>query len=133
MPEEPAPSDDERHELDELDELDELAPVDDADRPGFQPGTGQLPSVIKRTRARYGGAGAGLAAAMLAVRDILEKPKDEIAVVVDAPSDPVDLDNDGVVVPLDEGVIAQAPPQARPPVDPSVARAWVSRQIRRRR
>ena len=127
MPEEPAPSDDERHELDEL------APVDDAHRPGFQPGTGQLPSVIKRTRARYGGAGAGLAAAMLAVRDILEKPKDEIAVVVDAPSDPVDLDNDGVVVPLDEGVIAQAPPQARPPVDPSVARAWVSRQIRRRR
>lgn len=118
---------------DEPDELGPTGAVDDADRPGFQPRSGQLPSVIKRTRARYGGGAAGLAAAMLAVRDLLEKPKDDTVVVVESNSDPVDLDGEGVVVPLDDGAVAQAPPQVREPTDPSVAREWVRRQINRRR
>lgn len=145
MVDEPDRPDDERSEADvdafddefDADAFDdELGPtgaVDDADRPGFQPRSGQLPSVVKRTRARYGGGAAGLAAAMLAVRDLLEKPKDDTVVVVESNSDPVDLDGEGVVVPLDGGAVAQAPPQVREPTDPSVAREWVRRQINRRR
>ena len=88
---------------------------------------------VRRAKARYGMLGAAMAGAMIALRDILEKPKDEVAVVVDAPSDPLDLDTDGVRVPLPEGQAATAPPQARPVTDPAAARAWTQRMLDRNR
>jgi len=90
-------------------------------------------TTVRRTRARYGVLGAPMAGAMLALRDILEKPKDDAAVVVEASSDPVDLDEHGITVPLDQGLAAKAPPQLRPPADPAAARAWTQRMLDRNR
>jgi hypothetical protein len=54
-------------------------------------------SMIEEGRRRAGAAGAMMAGAMIALRDIFEgPPKDQGSVVVDSPSDPVDLDEDGV-------------------------------------
>jgi hypothetical protein len=43
-------------------------------------------------RKRKGVAGAMLAGAMIAVRDILEMPKDDEAVIIEASSEPEDID-----------------------------------------
>lgn len=90
-------------------------------------------ATVQRARKRYGMLGAAMAGAMLAVRDILEKPKDDAAVVVEASSDPVDLDEHGITVPLDEGMAAKAPPQARPVTDAAAARQWTQRVLDRNR
>ena len=51
----------------------------------------------ERGRKVGGAAGAALAGAMIAIRDIYEgPPKDEGSVVVDAPTEPEDVDRDGV-------------------------------------
>ncbi len=84
--------------------------------------------VVRNARKRYGVAGAMLAGAMVALRDLLEKPKDDQAVVVDAPSEPTDMDHDGITVPVAPGLCAHSPAQLRPPSDPAVARDWMRRQ-----
>ncbi len=84
--------------------------------------------VVRHARKRYGVAGAMLAGAMVAMRDLLEKPKDDQAVVVDAPSEPTDMDHDGITVPVAPGMSAHSPAQLRPPSDPAVARDWLRRQ-----
>jgi hypothetical protein len=60
-------------------------------------------AVIRRARSKAGGGGAILAGAMLGLRDVLSGPKKEqIAVVVDAPTEPIDLDEHGINVDIDE-------------------------------
>jgi hypothetical protein len=56
-------------------------------------------SMIEEGRRKAGTAGAIMAGAMIAIRDIYEgPPKDEGAVVVDSPSEPLDLDEEGVTL-----------------------------------
>ena len=112
---------------DEYDEYDE--PVDPrlVDRPaGGHP-------MVRAGRRRYGVVGAAMAGAMLALRDLLEKPKDDAAVVVEAASEPTDMDTDGITVPVAPGLAAHAPAQPRPASDPDVARAWTRRHLDRKR
>ncbi len=90
-------------------------------------------SAIAHGRRIGGAAGAALAGAMIAIRDIYEGPKrDDGQVVVDAPSEPHDVDRDGVELTADEigGPDAIAvPAQPRRPVLPSPA---TRRRARRR-
>jgi hypothetical protein len=74
-------------------------------------------SAIAAGRRKAGLAGAAMAGAMLAVSDIVEGPKkDDAPVVVEASSDPLDVDTDGVALTVD-GVDVAAPPLTRlPPV-----------------
>jgi hypothetical protein len=78
-------------------------------------------SMIEHGRRIGGVAGAALAGAMIAVRDIYEGPKrDDGQVVVDAPSEPHDVDRDGVELTAEEvggpdAVTVPAQPR-RPPV-----------------
>jgi hypothetical protein len=59
--------------------------------------------MIAEGRRKAGVAGAMMAGAMIALRDIYEGPKkDDGSVVVDAPTDPLDLDEDGVTFAADE-------------------------------
>jgi len=60
-------------------------------------------SMIAEGRRKGGALGAAMAGAMIALRDIIEGPKkDEGVVVVDSPTDPIDLDEDGVRLEADE-------------------------------
>ncbi|HMK11745.1 MAG TPA: hypothetical protein VK461_09200 [Acidimicrobiales bacterium] len=63
-------------------------------------------------RKRQGVAGAMLAGAMIAIRDILETPKDDGAVVIEASSEPEDLD-EGMSFVVDPNTIAYTPPIPR--------------------
>jgi hypothetical protein len=54
-------------------------------------------AMIDRGRQIGGVAGAALAGAMIAIRDVYEgPPKDQGSVVVDAPTEPEDIDGDGI-------------------------------------
>ena len=90
-------------------------------------------SMIEHGRRIGGAAGAALAGAMIAVRDIYEGPKrDSGQVVVDAPSEPHEVDRDGVELTAEEvgGADAVAvPAQPRRPVLPSPS---ARRRARRR-
>jgi hypothetical protein len=60
-------------------------------------------SMIAEGRRKAGAVGAMMAGAMIAIRDVVESPKkDDGSVVVDAPTDPLDLDDDGVTLGADE-------------------------------
>jgi hypothetical protein len=60
-------------------------------------------SMVAEGRRKAGAVGAIMAGAMIALRDIVEGPKkDEGVVVVDSPTDPLDLDTDGVRFEADE-------------------------------
>ncbi|MGH9270734.1 MAG: hypothetical protein ACRDZ2_05635 [Ilumatobacteraceae bacterium] len=90
-------------------------------------------SMIEHGRRMGGAAGAALAGAMIAVRDIYEGPKrDDGQVVVDAPSEPHDVDRDGVELTADEvgGIDAVAVP-AQPRLPP-ITRSNTRRRARRR-
>ncbi len=63
-------------------------------------------AVIRRARQKTGSGGAILAGAMLGLRDILEGPKKtEVAIVVAAPTEPVDLDEEGIRVTIGDTVV----------------------------
>ena len=56
-----------------------------------------------RGRQIGGLAGAAMAGAMIAIRDVVEgPPKDQGAVVVDAPTEPEDIDSDGLELDADD-------------------------------
>ena len=95
---------------DELDELDELEAADGPINVASDP--------IATARRRHGAAGAALAAGMVAINDILlmRPPKEEAPIVVASPTEPTDIDADGIHVPVDEARSVFAPPQ--PPADP---------------
>ncbi len=86
---------------------------------------GRVPRSLRHTRSvaepepverkRHGITGAMLAGAMIAVRDILETPKDQDAVIVQASAEPEDIDGEGMNFMLDPDTIAYTPPLARRP------------------
>lgn len=72
---------------------------------------------IGTARRRHGASGAILAAGMFGLDIALgRKPKEEAPIVVAASSEPVDIEKDGIEVPVDENTSVYAPPQ--PPSDP---------------
>jgi hypothetical protein len=88
-------------------------------------------SSVEQGRRIGGLPGAMMAGAMVALRDIYEGPKrDDGVVVVDAPSEPHDVDQDGVTLAASElggPDDVAVPPQPR--IEPVVSR----RRARRRR
>ncbi|MDO8364550.1 MAG: hypothetical protein Q7V88_16785 [Actinomycetota bacterium] len=72
---------------------------------------------IATARRRHGAAGAMLAAGMFGIDVALgRKVKQEAPVVVAAATEPVDIETDGIHIPLDDTTSVYAPPQ--PPTDP---------------
>lgn len=108
-----ATTDDGEHESGEQEQVwraiegDQLMPIDPSN-----------PDVVETARRRYGSAGAGLAAAMFAVDQALTgKQKPETVQVQEAAGDPVNVDDDGITVAIDEDRSVQAPPlERRPPL-----------------
>ena len=79
-------------------------------------------AVIRRARAKGGSGGAMLAGAMLGMRDVLEGPKKEqIAIVVDAPTEPIDVDEEGIRIDFEDTSVA-AP--ALPPMATRKVTKW---------
>jgi hypothetical protein len=73
---------------------------------------------IDTARKRHGPAGAILAAGMFGVDIALgRKPKQEAPVVVSSNSEPVDIDTDGIHIPVDDHLSVVAPPL--PPSQPT--------------
>jgi hypothetical protein len=83
----------------------------------------QPADIVAAARRRHGAAGAMLAAGMVAINDVLlgQKPKEEAPIVVASPTEPHDVDRDGITVPVDAATSVFAPPQ--PPTDPYAAPA----------
>ena len=76
------------------------------------------PDVVASAKRMYGKGGMFLAAGMLGLEKILqEKKKPESVQVQEAASEPVDVDADGITVPIDDSTSVNAPPLApRPPL-----------------
>ncbi len=76
------------------------------------------PDVVASAKRMYGRGGMFLAAGMLGLDKILqEKKKPESVQVQEAASEPVDVDADGITVPIDESTTVNAPPlEPRAPV-----------------
>jgi hypothetical protein len=69
---------------------------------------------VRTARRRHGAAGAIVAAGMFGLDQALgRKPKEEAPIVMAASDEPVDIDNEGITVPVDERVSVVAPPQPR--------------------
>jgi hypothetical protein len=76
---------------------------------------------VNTARRRHGAAGAVLAAGLFGVDIALgRKPKEEAPIVVDAASDPHDIDKDGIRIPVDADTHVWAPPL--PPSQPPAAK-----------
>ena len=77
----------------------------------FEPAGSDL---IDTARRRHGTVGAVVAAGMLGIEQVLgRKPKEEAPIVVAAPTDPLDVDRDGIAVVIDDEVALVAPPLPR--------------------
>jgi len=70
---------------------------------------------IRSARRRHGAAGAIVAAGMFGLDQALlgRKPREEAPIVMAASDQPVDIDDEGIVVPVDSGTSILAPPQPR--------------------
>ena len=69
---------------------------------------------VSTARRRHGGMGAIMAAGMLGLDQALgRKPKEEAPIVMAASDEPVDIDHEGITVPVDDSVSVVAPPQPR--------------------
>lgn len=69
---------------------------------------------IRAARRRHGAAGAIVAAGMFGLDQALgRKPKEEAPIVMAAADEPVDIDHEGIVVPVDRDLSVIAPPQPR--------------------
>ncbi|MEM8903745.1 MAG: hypothetical protein AAGF02_08600 [Actinomycetota bacterium] len=82
-----------------------MEPVPEVDDPGIdvaaiiaeEAEAARRRAAIEAGRRRAGTAGAAMAGIMLAISDIYEpKNRDEVAIVEEAPGDPVDIDVDGI-------------------------------------
>lgn len=84
------------------------ADIDDADR-------------VSDARRRLGRGGAMLAAGMLGLDQVLSgKKKEEAPIIVDANSDPHDIDADGIRVRVSDDAEVVSPPLPRtPPLKPA--------------
>lgn len=78
------------------------------------------PTPIETARKRHGAAGAMLAAGMLGLDYAmgLKPEKEEVPILVSSPTEPVDIDSDGLVIPVDDQMSVYAPPQPRSPSTP---------------
>ena len=66
--------------------------------------------LVRRAAQRYGTVGAMLAGGMVVFDKLLgRKPKQEAAVVIEASSDPIDIDHDGITIELDEHITVHSP------------------------
>jgi hypothetical protein len=80
-------------------------------------------AMIAAARRRHGSLGAVVAAGMLGFEKLLgRKPREEAPIVVDAPSEPVDIDSDGISVAVDDLTTVVAPPLPRVPPTPAPSR-----------
>ena len=69
---------------------------------------------IDTARRRHGAVGAIMAAGMFGLDQALgRKPKEEAPIVMAASDEPVDIDHEGITVPVNDGVSVIAPPQPR--------------------
>jgi hypothetical protein len=85
------------------------APGDDADIERVE-----ASDMVRTARRRHGTAGAIVAAGMFGLDQALgRKPKQEAPIVMAASDEPVDIDNDGITVPVDDSLSVVAPPQPR--------------------
>ena len=83
---------------------------------------------VRTARRRHGAAGAIVAAGMFGLDQALgRKPKEEAPIVMAASDEPVDIDDHGITVSVDDTLSVVAPPQPRS--DPLPSR----RRRRRRR
>jgi hypothetical protein len=74
-------------------------------------------AAIEAGRRKGGAAGAVLAGAMVAMRDVLEgPPKEEIPIEVEASGQPHDLERDGVEVTVGDVGVAAPPLERRDPL-----------------
>lgn len=74
-------------------------------------------AAIAAGRRKGGAAGAAMAGAMLAMRDIVEGPKkDDAPVTVEASGDPHDLERDGFGLSIGDVEVAAPPLERKPPV-----------------
>ena len=86
---------------------------------------------VRGARRRHGTAGAVLAAGMFGLDQALgRKPKEEAPIVMAAADEPVDIDHEGIVVPVDDSVSVVAPPQPRSDPLPSRRRRRSSNKRR---
>jgi hypothetical protein len=68
------------------------------------------PDPIATAQRRYGGAGAVIAAGMFGLEMAMGiKPKPESVQIQEAPTDPIDVDRDGISVKVDDTVTVHAP------------------------
>jgi len=66
--------------------------------------------LVRRAAQRYGTVGAMLAGGMVVFDRLLgRKPKEEAAVVFEASSDPLNIDDDGITVELNEHITVHSP------------------------
>ena len=75
-----------------------------------------IPSTpVTTARRHYGVGGAMLAGGMLGLEKALEmRPaKQEAPIVVAAPTEPIDIDSEGIDVPIDDETSVYTPPQPR--------------------
>ncbi len=78
------------------------------------------PDVIETARRRYGGAGAALAAGMFGLDVALgNKKKPDSVQIQEAPTDPVDVDADGIQMTIDDTLSVNSPALDRVPPLPS--------------
>jgi hypothetical protein len=70
---------------------------------------------VRTARRRHGAAGAIVAAGMFGLDQALlgRKAKEEAPIVIAASDKPVDIDNEGIIVPVDDVMSIVAPPQPR--------------------
>ncbi len=98
--------------------LDALDPVDidvDEIRREERAATRRL-AAIEAGRRKGGLAGAAMAGAMLALREIYERPlDDEVTVVSESPDEPTDIDTDGIDVTVGDVDVWAPPPGDRSP------------------
>ncbi len=73
------------------------------------------PNLVATARRRYGVGGAMMAGGMLGIEKALElRPaKEEVPIVVEAATEPVDIDDEGIDVDIDDETWVYAPPQPR--------------------
>ncbi|MCU1361564.1 MAG: hypothetical protein JWN99_2853 [Ilumatobacteraceae bacterium] len=71
-------------------------------------------ALIESARRRHGALGGLMAAGMLGIDKVLgRKPREEVPIVVAAPTEPIDIDTEGITVALDEHTDLVAPPLPR--------------------
>lgn len=75
-------------------------------------------AMMRRARQKGGTGGAVMMGAMMALQGLIETPRKEpIAVVVDAASEPINPDADGITLQLDDTSLFAPPlPPLKPPV-----------------